>query len=122
MNKNAIMGAVKEHSNLFERSKESCFSMCHIGARSEGLLMDRDEAERIAQAIRVFGEPFVVIGVELNHVSGHYEVRCEYHGKTKQLRRVYLEGNITLLVEGTMPNCGSSALPVLKELSWKIHF
>jgi hypothetical protein len=61
--------------------------------------MDREEAERIAQAIRSFGEPFVVIGVEFNRVSGHHEVRCEYHGKTKQWRNVYLEGNITLLVE-----------------------
>lgn len=61
--------------------------------------MDQEEATRIAQAMRAFGEPFVVIGVELNRASGHYEVRCEYRGKTKQLRSIYLEGNITLLVE-----------------------
>jgi hypothetical protein len=61
--------------------------------------MDRDEAERIARAIHAFGEPFAVIGVEFNPASGHYEVKCEYHGKTKQLRSTYLEGNITMLVE-----------------------
>jgi hypothetical protein len=61
--------------------------------------MDRDEAERIAQAIHAFGEPFLVIGVEFNPASSHHEVKCEYHGKTKQLRSTYLEGDITLLVE-----------------------
>jgi|GEM_PF-4526713 len=61
--------------------------------------MDKDEAERIASAIRATGALFTVLGVEMNPSTGTYEVKAEYHGKTKRLGNRQLEGCITLWVK-----------------------
>lgn len=62
--------------------------------------MDRAEANRIAQAIRDCGAPlFTLVGVEMNTSTGKHEVKCNYHGATKRLGKLHLEGRITCWIK-----------------------
>jgi hypothetical protein len=61
--------------------------------------MDKDEANRIAQLIATGAPLFTLIGVEVNAVTGKYEVKCEYHGPTRRLGNKQLEGKITCWIK-----------------------
>ena len=48
--------------------------------------MDKDEAERLARAIRMVKMDWIqVSGVEVNSLTGKYEVKCEYKQEQKGL-------------------------------------
>ena len=63
---------------VFEHyEKESLRQACSLKARNES--MDKDEAERLARAIRMVHMDWIkVCGVAYNHTTDTYEVQCAY--------------------------------------------
>ena len=67
-----MFGAVIEHCE-----KESLRQACSLKARNES--MDKDEAERLARAIRMLHMDWIKVGgVTFNPTTDTYEVQCEY--------------------------------------------
>jgi hypothetical protein len=53
---------------------------------TRGVRMDKDEAERLARAIRMVHVDWIKVrGVEYNPATDKYEVRCEYKQEHKRL-------------------------------------
>jgi len=63
---------------VFEHGEyESFRKVCSLNARNEP--MDKDEAERLARAIRMLHMDWIKVGgVAFNSITDTYEVQCEY--------------------------------------------